>query len=372
MRKTYNIIDTTLREGEQTPGIYFSLIEKRRLLDGLVRIGVTEAELGISSNLHPCVSPLINYCRKNHPKLKLSLWSRCIRDDINHASQLAPDILSLSIPVSDIHLQDRLQKDRNWAQKTMKMSIDFARQKGLAVSIGFEDATRSDPNFLIKMAKAAERHGVERIRIADTLGIASPSRMAQLIKTLKRTITRSQLAVHTHNDFGMATANAIAAFEAGASSVDAVVLGLGERTGCARLEEIVGYLSLAKGVNSLKAEFLKPLAHYMSQITGRNIEGNRPVIGDDIFTCESGLHLQGLQNNPNTYEPFTPDRVQAERKLLFGQKSGRRAILQHMKQLNSTFSNEVTDSTIKVIRETACKLQRPLNDSELIHLLAAI
>ena len=372
MRKTYNIIDTTLREGEQTPGIIFSLIEKKRLLDGLVRVGVTEAELGISSNLHPCAGPLINYCRKNHPKLKLSLWSRCIRNDINHALQLAPDILSLSVPVSDIHLQDRLQKDRRWAQKTMEISIDFARQKGLAVSIGFEDATRSDPNFLIKMAKAAERHGAERIRIADTVGIASPSQMALLIKTLKKTLSRSQLAVHTHNDFGMATANAVASLEAGASSVDAVVLGLGERTGCARLEEIVGYLSLAKGVNTLKAEFLKPLARYMAQITGRNIAGNRPVIGDDIFTCETGLHLQGLQNKPETYEPFSPDRVRAERKLLFGQKSGRRAILQRMRQLNRTFSDELTDSTIQMIRETASTLQRPLNDSELIHLLATI
>ena len=167
-------------------------------------------EFGISSNLHPGTGPLINYCRKNHPKLKLSFWSRCIRDDINHAIQLAPDILSLSVPVSDIHLQDRLQKDRRWAQKTMEMSIDFARQKGLAVSIGFEDATRSDPNFLIKMAKAAERHGAERIRIADTVGIASPSQMARLIKNLKKTLSRSQLAVHTHNDFGMATANAVA------------------------------------------------------------------------------------------------------------------------------------------------------------------
>lgn len=370
MRRTYNIIDTTLREGEQTPGISFSLIEKKRILDGLVKVGVTEVELGISSKLQPCSGPLIDYCRKNHPKLKLSLWSRCIKDDINHASQLGPDILSLSVPVSDIHLQDRLQKDRSWAQKTMGMSIDFAKKKGLAVSIGFEDATRSDTNFLIKMAKAAEHHGAERIRIADTVGIASPSQMACLIKTLKKTLRRSQLAVHTHNDFGMATANAVAALEAGASSVDGVVLGLGERTGCARLEEIVGYLSLAKEVDTLKAEFLKPLARYVAQITGRSIAGNRPVIGEDIFTCETGLHLQGLQNKPETYEPFNPDRVRAERKLLFGAKSGRRAILQRMTQLNRTFSDELTDSTIQTVRETATKLRRPLSDAELIGILA--
>ena len=237
------------------------------------------------------------------------------------------------------------------------------------MSIGFEDATRSDPEFLTRMAQAAERHGAVRIRIADTVGIASPSQIASLIKILKKALRRSQLAVHTHNDFGMATANAIAALEAGASFVDGVVFGLGERTGCARLEEIVGYLSLAKGISTLKAEFLKPLSRYVAHLTGRSIAGNRPVIGDDIFTCETGLHLQGLQNKPETYEPFGPERVLAERKLLFGAKSGRGAILERMTQLNRTFSDELTDSTIQTVRETAARLQRPLSDAELIGIL---
>lgn len=372
MIPNFDIIDTTLREGEQTPGLLFSLTEKKRILDGLVMIGVTEAELGVSSKLHPCSGPLINYCRTNHYNLTLSLWCRCRKEDIIHALQLGPDIISLSVPVSDIHLQDRLHKDRVWAKKTMETSIDFARQKGLAVSIGFEDATRSEPEFLIKMAKAAEQHGAVRIRIADTVGISSPTEFAGLITTLKKELTCCQLAVHTHNDFGMATANAIAALEAGASSVDAVVLGLGERTGCARLEEIVGYLSLAKGMRQLKAEHLKPLARYVAKITGRSIAGNRPVIGDDIFTCETGLHLQGLQNKPHTYEPFSPEMVQAERKLLFGSKSGRRAIIQRMTELNSSFSGEVEDGAIQTIREEATRMQRPLSDSELIHLLTSL
>jgi homocitrate synthase NifV len=369
MTPNYHIIDTTLREGEQTPGVLFSLTEKKCILDGLVRIGVDEAELGISSKLHTCPNTLINYCRDHHPQLKVSLWSRCRKEDIIHASQLKPDILSLSIPVSDIHLQDRLQKDRSWAQKTMATAINLARQQGLAVSVGFEDATRSDPRFLLQMAHAAEQHGATRVRIADTVGIASPAQFAALITTLQKSLTMCRVAVHTHNDFGMATANAIAALESGASAVDAVVLGLGERTGCARLEEIAGYLSLAKGVPTLKAEFLKPLSRYVARITGRNIAGNRPVIGDDIFTCETGLHLQGLQNRPQTYEPFNPVRVQAERKLLFGAKSGRRAILQHMSGLNTPLPNELNDSAIQTIRETATRLQRPLTDSELVQLL---
>jgi homocitrate synthase NifV len=252
----------------------------------------------------------------------------------------------------------------------METSIDFARQQGLSVSIGFEDATRSDPAFLMRMAKAAEQHGAIRIRLADTVGIASPAQLAGLVTSLKMSLNICHVAVHTHNDFGMATANAIAALEAGALSVDGVVLGLGERTGCARLEEIVGYLSLAKGVSQLKPEYLKPLAHYVAGISGRSIAGNRPIIGEDIFTCETGLHLQGLQRKPLTYEPFCPERVQAERKLLFGSKSGRRAILQHMTQVDNGFSEELTEAAIKTIRETAMRLRRPLNDAEISQLLS--
>jgi homocitrate synthase NifV len=372
MLKNYQIIDTTLREGEQTPGLLFSLTEKKRILAGLARIGVTEAELGVSSKLHACPASLITYCRSEHPRLQLSLWSRCKKEDIDHAFQLKPDILSLSVPVSDIHLRDRLQKDRPWAQKTMEASIEFARHKGLTVSIGFEDATRSDPEFLVSMAQAAERHGAARIRLADTVGIASPSRFAALVTSVKQALTSCLVAVHTHNDFGMATANAIAALEAGATCVDGVVLGLGERTGCARLEELVGYLALAMGVTTLKPEFLKPLARYVAEISGRSIAGNRPIIGDDIFTCETGLHLQGLQRKPRTYEPFGPERVRAERKLLFGAKSGRRAIHQRMTQLNIALSEELTDSAIQAIRAAATSLRRPLNDSELVGLLTTL
>jgi len=346
MRKEYEIIDTTLREGEQTPGVLFSPEEKRRIVDGLVRVGVGEVELGISSTYHPCVGPLIAHCRSNHPHLKLSLWSRCRKEDIAVAAMLRPDLLSLSIPVSDMHLQKRLGKDRTWALATMCSAIAFARERKMTLSIGFEDATRSEPRFLSEMALAAERLGVVRIRLADTVGIASPGDMARTVTNLGKKLTTSRLAVHTHNDFGMATANAVAALEAGAKSVDTVVLGLGERSGCARLEEIVGYLCLVKGNTRLQVEQLKPLARYVAGITGRNIEGNRPIIGEDIFTCETGLHLQGLQNDPETYEPFAPERVGGKRRLLLGPKCGRRAIIAHLAGLDHNLAENIPEHAV--------------------------
>ena len=369
MHRQFEIIDTTLREGEQTPGVLFSLVEKRRIVDGLVRIGVGEVELGISSPFHSCIGPLILQCRDTHPHLKLSLWSRCQKADIGVAAELRPDLLSLSIPVSDIHLEKRLQKDRAWALATMCSAMDFAGEKGLKVSIGFEDASRSDQRFLVEMAKTAEKLGAVRIRLADTVGIASPGKMAQMVTNLGRELTKSHLAVHTHNDFGMATANAVAALEAGARCVDTVVLGLGERTGCARLEEIAGYLGLILGDSRLQTEQLKPLAQYVAGITGHNIEGNRPIVGEDIFTCETGLHLQGLQNDPQTYEPFAPERVGGNRRFLLGPKCGRRAILAHLARLDEKLAENISEKAVQRIRAKAAALRRPLSDLEVLQLL---
>jgi homocitrate synthase NifV len=369
MQHNYAIIDTTLREGEQSPGVYFSAEVKKSIINGLVRIGVAEVELGISSRFHPCVGPLIAHCRDRHPQLSLSLWSRCREEDIALAAELRPDLLSLSIPVSEIHLEKRLGKDRAWALATMQAAMDSAKKRGMPFAIGFEDASRSDINFLIEMAIAAEKFGAQRIRLADTLGIASPGSMAGLVGRLLEKLTTCPLAVHTHNDFGMATANAIAALEAGAGFVDTVVLGLGERTGCARLEEVVGYLALVKEDSRWKVEMLKPLAEYLAELTGKAIDSNRPIIGDAIFTCETGLHLQGLRNDPQTYEPYAPEKVGARRSLLLGPKSGRRAIIAHLQGLDEPLAENPPEGTVENIREMARRLRRPLKDSELRSLL---
>lgn len=363
----YAIIDTTLREGEQTPGVLFSLAEKQTILDGLAKVGVTEVEVGIASRFHADSGALIAYGRQTHPGLRLSLWSRCRGEDIASAARHKPDLLSLSIPVSDIHLEKRLQKGRDWALKTMAEAIAFARRQEMPVAIGFEDATRADLRFVRTMARAAEAHGVVRLRFADTVGIASPASITHLIASLRAEV-RCPLAVHTHNDFGMATANGIAALAAGARSVDTVVLGLGERTGCARLEEIAAYLTLVEGTASYQTEFLKPLAGYVAGLTGRTIAGNRPVVGEDIFTCETGLHLQGLDRAPETYEPFAPERVAGRRKLLIGAKAGRRAISARLSGEGQ--GEKLTDPAFRLVRETAQALKRPLSEAELHRLLA--
>ena len=366
MQNNYRIIDTTLREGEQTPGVAFHMTEKLRIVDGLAAIGVDEVELGIASVLTRDIDRLLLSCRNRHPALSLSLWSRCRPEDISVARLLRPDILSLSIPVSDLHLEQRLGKDRDWARRQMIEAIAMTLDAGIKVSIGFEDATRAETGFLTEMATMAAQAGATRIRLADTVGICSPGRMSGLIETVKRFVGNCALAVHTHNDFGMATANAVAAFEAGASWADATVLGLGERAGCARLEELAGYLALEKGRKNLAPEQLKNLAEYVAGRISCSIDPARPLIGSRIFTCETGLHLQGLQRNPTTYEPYPPEYVGAERSLHYGSKCGRRAFTERLSQLGCHLNREQINRRISSLRERAHCAGTSLTDAEML------
>ena len=366
MDNDYRIIDTTLREGEQTPGVLFTLAQKRTILDGLAAIGVAEIEIGIASPLISDLDSLIRHSRNSHPTQRLSLWSRCRRDDIAVARRLKPDILSLSMPVSDLHLVQRLGKDRTWARRQMGMAIDLALDYDLRVSVGFEDASRAEPEFLQEMATLAEQSGAERLRLADTVGICSPARMSRMVENVRMTVTNCQLAVHTHNDFGMATANAVAALEAGATWADGTILGLGERAGCARLEELVGYLAIAGETGGLAPARLRGLAEYVAAITANPIEPARPIIGRRIFTCETGLHLQGLQQNPSTYEPYAPEHVGAERKLIYGAKCGRRALAGRLSSLGHIPNRQAIDRHIAAFRERAQFSGSTPTDLELI------
>ncbi len=354
------IIDSTLREGEQTPGVIFSASEKLNIIDGLASVGIKEIEIGIASSLIKCPARLLDYCRLNYPSLTCSLWSRCIEADIKYAANIMPDIISLSIPVSDILIHEKMAKTREWVHQQMVTSLHLAKHLGMVSSIGFEDATRAEISFLKHLALEAEQCGAKRIRLADTVGISSPAEMATLVKNLKSCLKNSTIAVHTHNDFGMATANAISSMENGASHADGTLLGLGERCGCARLEELVGYFHLIKG-HDYNLSALPAISKYVANLSKRDIPPNQPFIGKRIFTCETGLHLHGLQKNPKTYEPYPPEMVGAERRLSIGQKSGRRAIINHLKTLGYPVGGSLKDKEILFIRNALAKRQTGLN-----------
>jgi len=345
-----DIIDTTLREGGQAPGVAFTAAAKLAIVSRLTKVGIDEIELGAASPLHPWLPELLREARRlSAGRCRLSLWCRCREEDIAFAAACGPDLLSLSIPASDRHLRERLRKDRSWARKMLARSVRQALSLGIpALSVGLEDASRAELGFVLELAMIAEANGAGRVRLADTVGICTPGSMAALARAVKGAVSLP-VGVHCHNDFGMATANSIAALEAGASSLDAAVLGLGERAGCCRLEEAAGYLALVQGCRKYKPEHLPALCQTVAEASGRSIAASHPIVGAEIFTCETGLHQHGLSVCPATYEPYPPERVGGRRSLRYGSKTGFRAVaLQLEKQGLRLDEHEIRQLTRQV------------------------
>lgn len=362
------IIDTTLREGEQANGIVFSLLDKKRILEGLVGCGVDEIELGlVNPDSHELVS-LCSFCRDRYPEQSFSLWCRCLETDIRWAAKLKPSVLALSIPASDLHLKKKLGKDRHWAIQQLQRSINIALESGIGkVSIGLEDASRADSDFINQLAQTAEAAGAFRLRLADTVGIVSPVDIINMLG--KCTFGRMEPAVHCHNDFGMATANTVTALESGAIWADVTVLGLGERAGNSRLEEVLGYLTFQKNVRRYRMCKVPELSRLVAKLSKRSISPCRPIVGSELFACETGLHLQGLENDPTTYEPFDPSLVGNIRKISIGQKAGRRSITSRLKRLGLPEPDDIALTLLtRNVRTLAANLGRPLADHEIVRL----
>ena len=300
----------------------------------------------------------------------MALWCRCRQEDISFARSLQPDLLSLSIPVSDIHIEKKLGRDRQWVIETARTSILKARQLGFkVVSLGLEDGTRADYSFLKRIVKMAIAAGVDRVRLADTVGIANPLEFAGLVQMIK-SIGPVEVGVHAHNDFGMATANSQAALDAGADWADVTVTGLGERAGNARMEELASYLTLQRK-KAYKIEVLKGLAMRIVHMTGRTIEPQKPIIGEKIFYCETGLHLQGLKKDTSTYEPFSPEVVGAIRKLQYGSKIGREEVLSCIGGMKKHAANINLDEIVLAVRRKAEAIGRPLKKKELLSIITS-
>ncbi|MEA3546386.1 MAG: pyruvate carboxyltransferase [Thermodesulfobacteriota bacterium] len=361
------LIDSTLREGGQTPGVFFSLDEKISIAVLLDRIGIEEIELGVATVSDPDLSLLMRACREKRITSRLALWCRCVDADIRHAAQLDPDVISLSIPASDLHITQKFGRSRSWVLETLARSIQTSLELGVKiVSVGLEDGTRADRAFLNELVRTAARSGAARVRLADTVGIAGPAMISSLVGRIKKSCSL-EIGVHTHNDFGMATANGIAALEAGAHWADATVLGLGERAGNSRLEEMAGYLALKSGDNrTYKTEYLRPLCLAVGRASGRIISPHHPLVGESIFTCETGLHLQGLVRDPATYEPYDPERVGGRRRLLVGAKAGKRAVQDRLHALGCSLPEDEMERVATLVRRQARLSKRSLHDEEIL------
>ncbi|MBI4396879.1 MAG: homocitrate synthase [Elusimicrobia bacterium] len=365
--KEIKIVDTTLRDGEQTAGIVFSNAEKLEIARRLAEAGVHQIEAGVPA-MGGDEKEAIRAIVQSNLKSSILGWCRAVVADINDAIDCGLDAVCVSISVSDLHIQKKIRKDRDWVIDTATRAVNYAKGHNLYVSANAEDASRADMEFFLKFIKAVKAAGADRLRFCDTVGILGPFQTYDKIKTIVEE-TGIPVEVHTHNDFGMATANALAGLRGGASFVSTTVNGLGERAGNAALEEVVMALKYVEGVpTSFDISKLRALSEHVAKASGREIWVSKPIVGKNIFFHEAGVQASGVIRDPDTYEVFSPNEIGGERQILIGKHSGATTVQWKFREYGISLTEDETRKILEDIRVQAVKVKRPLYDKELMYI----
>jgi homocitrate synthase NifV len=364
------INDTTLRDGEQAAGVAFNLEEKIAIATFLDTIGVDEIEVGIAAMGKAEQNAIAAICELGL-QAKLLGWNRAVISDIQASIACGLQRVHISIPVSSIQIAAKFQGQWQVVLQKLKDSMSFAVDMGLFVSVGGEDASRAEDNFLLDVVLSAQEWGASRFRFCDTVGILEPFTTYTKVKQLV-TALAIPVEMHTHNDFGMATANALAGIKAGALSVNTTVNGLGERAGNAALEEVVMALKHLYHYDlKLDTKLLLEISRLVASASGYGLPPWKAIVGENTFAHESGIHAHGVMKNPHTYEPFAPEEVGRERNLVIGKHSGRHLLSSVLQQHGITLNQEETQSILEAVRQESVQKKRSLTTQELLYLVQA-
>jgi len=370
------LIDSTLREGAQAYGVYFGGGAKRRMAELLAAAGVEELECGwIGQQDLPefltWAQSALAAPEAGGPAL--SLWCPCREADAREAAKLAGAGLlhrvNIGAPSSALHREKRLGLSLAEMASRVRSVVAAAKDEGAGyITVGLEDISRADPDEALGLARAAVEAGAARVRLSDTVGLLTPLATAELVRRFTAALP-VPIALHAHNDLGMATANAVTALECGAAFADVSALGLGERAGIASLEQVAAWTMQQKcktkrpGYDLL---VLRALCLLASQAAKTPVARNRPVVGEDIFAAESGIHVHGILRDPALFEPFAPESVGASRRVGVGAKSGGAALNAAMARLGAGAGD---NGLVGRVRALAERLGRPLTDKELLGVL---
>jgi homocitrate synthase NifV len=331
MNSSITINDTTLRDGEQAAGVAFQIPEKISIAALLDAIGVPEIEVGIPA-MGAVETEAIRAMLSLGLRAHLLGWNRAVPSDILASIRCGLKRIHISVPVSDRQIAAKFQGDRPRLLRQLRQCVEMALEQGLWVSVGAEDASRTPLEQVIELAQMAQSWGCRRFRYCDTVGVLDPFSTYKQIRRLVRAIN-IPVEMHTHDDLGMATANALAGIRAGAQSVNTTVNGLGERAGNAPLEEVVMALRCTLGIDvGVDTRRLRELSQQVARASGAPLPPWKAIVGDNAFAHESGIHAAGVLRDPQTYEPFPPEAVGSQRRLVLGKHSGRHLLLQILKE----------------------------------------
>lgn len=378
MDNEIKIFDTTLRDGEQSPGFSMNQEEKLRLALQLERLQVDVIEAGF-----PIASEgdfnTVREISKQITKSTVAALCRTTQKDIDRAAAsvepAAKPRIHTFIATSDIHMKHKLKKNREEVLESAVGAVEHAKKFCDEVEFSAEDASRSDPEFLYQVFEAVIDAGAEVVNVPDTVGYAMPWEFGQLIKGIKENvpnINQATLSVHCHNDLGVGVANSLIAMRNGAQQIECTINGIGERAGNSSLEEIV--MAIATREKNRKTnvvtEQLVPSSKLLSEITGHNVQPNKAIVGDNAFAHEAGIHQHGVLNNPLTYEIMTPKSVGLKgNKIVLGKHSGRYALNKKLQNLGYTLGKDELNRVYKKFTDLADK-KKKVKENDLLNLIS--
>ena len=341
------IFDTTLRDGEQTPGVALTVDEKMQIAQKLNNLGVDKIEVGFPASSK---GEIESAKRINSLSLDSTLvgLARSLERDIDAVIESDLDYVHTFIGTSPLHRDYKLKMSKQAIIETAVNAVEYAKDHGLTVEFSAEDATRTERDFLFEVFNSVVDAGADFLDVPDTVGVLTPVFTRELITDIRNNFS-APISVHFHNDFGLATANSLTAIECGANQAHVTVNGLGERTGNCSLEELVITLKVAYGIDlGLDTTRLYSLSHLVGRFTGVKMPVNKPIVGDNAFAHESGIHVHGILNNANTYEPMSPELVGHSRRIVLGKHTGANALKSKLKEYHIDLND---DQFCKVFEE---------------------
>ncbi|MEA3352706.1 MAG: homocitrate synthase [Campylobacterota bacterium] len=358
------INDTTLRDGEQAPYVSFTIDEKLKIAQLLYEAGADELEVGIPAMGTKEQDELKEILNLNLP-IPIMSWNRATVSDLEASLKCGVKAVDLSIPVSKTLIDVKFGGDISKLLKNLETVVTTAKKEGLFVCIGGEDASRSENSFLKDILHLGYELGADRFRYCDTIGNLTPYKTYENISFLSA-LNLLDIEMHTHNDFGMATATSIAGIEAGAKSCNTTVIGLGERAGNASFEQVL--MSLTHQFNEkreIRSDKLIDLVNTVSLASNKPIGTNRPIVGKNIFAHESGIHVNGMIKSKNSYEAFEPEEVGLNRYFPIGKHSGSSTLLYHLDKIGIKPNMDKVNNILPKVREIVTNRKRVMSQEEL-------